>query len=409
LEFFPTKDRTGACADASVGIEFNRPPVIKSGKKIVISEVAGGVFDSVTSSLNETAGYFSQLTARTTGGKTYQSDVLYVVNNTVVFHPKGNLQFGKTYSVTVEEGLITDSLGTAFSVPSGWTFTVRSQAPAKSDAYTLAADGSGDYCSVEGVLQALPDGGSSTRVVTVKHGVYPGIVQMTQSKVHFKGAGIDSAVFASKNSTPMNGAREGFVLSGSDVTFENMMIYNTFPHDSSGRQAEALIVNTGSQRVFLNNVHLRSHQDTLRVEGASTYMKGGIISGSTDPLWGSGGFFCDGCELRSRTDGHSFVVVRSDKGFGMVNCKLTRESDALVKTYLAQYHDNRPKGKVAYANCKFDEHIVGWNRIADTWWEYNNTRLKSGAAVKFEGKQLSAGSPEVDSLSSVQKWLGWTP
>ena len=66
----------------------------------------------------------------------------------------------------------------------------------------------------------------------------------------------------------------------------------------------------GSTKVFLKNVHLRSHQDTLRVDG-SAYMEGGKISGSTDPLWGYGAFYCDGCELSSRTSGHSFVVARS--------------------------------------------------------------------------------------------------
>ena len=76
----------------------------------------------------------------------------------------------------------------------------------------------------------------------------------------------------------------------------------------SGQQAEALYVSTSSQRVFLNNVHLRSQQDTLRVDGPSVYMKGGKISGSTDPLWGYG---VEGRQLRPGLVGLVPVVDRT--------------------------------------------------------------------------------------------------
>src|SRR5690606_9635459 len=121
--FFPSKARTNTCADAAVGIEFNRPPVINSGQKVEIRDSSGELFDSVTSKIDEGAGYLSELTSRTTNGQSYESDVLYVVNNAVVFHPKSLLEYGKTYEVTVEEGMITDSSGTRFSVDSGWTFS----------------------------------------------------------------------------------------------------------------------------------------------------------------------------------------------------------------------------------------------------------------------------------------------
>lgn len=408
MAFFPSKDRTNACADAAVSIQFNRPPVIQGGGKIEIHEATDGVFDSVTAKPSDGL-YFSDLVSRSTGGETFKSEVLDVAFNTVFFHPKGNLDYGKTYYVTVDEGVITDSAGTKFSVTKSdnWTFTVRDQKPAA--AGTLAADGSGDYCSLEGLLQALPDSAGSTRVIQVKAGVYPGIVRMSHSKLHFKGAGIDQSVFAHKNSSKMNSDREGFEITGSNVTFENLTIFNTYLKDSSGQQAEALSVEGSSKQVFLNNVHLRSHQDTLRVNGA-LYMKGGKISGSTDPLWGTGVFYCDGCELSSRTPGHAFVVARSTKGFAMVNCSVTKESDSVTGTSLAQYHDGREAGKIAFVNCKIDDHIDGWRRPdGNDWYEYNNTNLKTGEPIKFNGKQLSAGSPELDAASSPQRWLGWAP
>ena len=409
VAFFPSKGRTDACADASVSIRFNRTPIIKRGGKIQILDETGAVFDSVTARPSDL--YFSELSARTTDGKTFKSEVLDVVYDTVVFHPGARLEYGKTYSVTVDEGLITDSEGTPFSISQAdnWTFTVRAQAPAPSSSYTLAADGSGEYCSVEGVLRALPDNGAVPRVIHVKGGVYPGIVRMRQSNVHFLGAGIDVSVLAPKNCVTMNASREGFVVSGSDVTFEDLTIFNTYLKDSNGQQAEALRVAESSQRVHLKNVHLRSHQDTLRVDG-SAFMEGGKISGSTDPLWGYGAFYCDGCELSSRTSGHAFVVARSRKGFAMVNCSVTRESDTVRNTYLAQYHAGAEPGKIAFVHCSIDSHIRGWrNARNNDWYEYGNTSLETGEPVMFDGRQLRPGSAELDALSSAQSWLGWSP
>ena len=411
VAFFPSKERNDTCADAAVSIQFNRAPKIERGGKIQIVEASGAVFDSVTSNPDGEL-YYSGLVTRTSGGRSFRAEVLDVVYNTVVFHPKGKLDYGKTYYVTVDEGMITDELGTKFSVTQSddWSFTVRGQAPVAASPYTLAADGSGDFCSLEGLLAALPNTATSPRMVSVGAGVYPGIVRMSTSQVHFVGAGLDQSVFAHKNSATMNSqSREGIVVTGSAVTFEDLTIFNTYLKDSNGQQAEALYVAEGSSKVFLKNVHLRSHQDTLRVDG-SAYMEGGKISGSTDPLWGYGAFYCDGCELSSRTSGHAFVVTRSTKGFGLINCSVTKETDSVNNTYLAQYHDGSEPGKIAFAKCKIDAHIVGWRRAqGNAWYEYQNTALQTGEPLMFDGRQLTDGSPELDALSSVQSWLGWSP
>lgn len=411
VAFYPSKERTNACADAAVSVQFNRTPIIQAGATLEIHDASGEVFDSVTSNPREDL-YFSDLVTRSVSGTSFETDALDVVFNTVVFQPKAKLEFGKTYFVTIEEGMITDELGTPFSVQGSdaWTFTVAAQEPLEADTYTLAADGSGDYCSLAGVLERLPNESSSPRVVSVARGVYPGVVRMSDSNVHFAGAGIDQSVFSHKNSATMNTSREGIVVSGSDVTFANLTIFNTYLKDSNGQQAEALRVAEGSQRVFLDNVHLRSHQDTLRVDGDSVFMRGGKISGSTDPLWGYGAFYCDGCELSSRTSGHAFVVARSTQGFALVNCKLTKDNDSVSNTSLAQYHDGSEPGKIAFVHCAIDDHIVGWKRPENNdWFEFGNTDLQTGDPVTFNAQQLSADSPELEALNSPESWLGWSP
>jgi pectin methylesterase-like acyl-CoA thioesterase len=411
VAYFPSKERTETCADASVSIQFNRKPTLKAGGKLQILDDSGAVFDSVTANPDGEL-YYSSLVMRSSGGKSFRTEALDIVYNTVVFQPKASLHYGKTYYVTVDEGMISDELGSKFSIKQSdnWTFTVRAQAPAAASMYTLAADGGGDFCSVESVLEALPNSASTPRMVNVAPGVYPGIVRMADSQVHFVGAGLDKSIFSQKNAATMNSdSREGIVVTGSNVTFEDLTIFNTYLKDSNGQQAEALYIAEGSEKVVLKNVHLRSHQDTLRVDG-SAYMEGGKISGSTDPLWGYGAFYCDGCELASRTSGHAFVVTRSTKGFGLVNCSVTKDSDSVEKTYLAQYHDGSEPGKIAFVKCKIDSHILGWRRAqGNAWYEYQNTKLQGGEPLMFDGRQLTDGSPELTALSSAQSWLGWSP
>jgi hypothetical protein len=61
-------------------------PTIKAGGKIQIHDASGAVVDGVTS--NPTSGlYFADLVTRSSGGQSFQSEVLDVVFNTVVFHP----------------------------------------------------------------------------------------------------------------------------------------------------------------------------------------------------------------------------------------------------------------------------------------------------------------------------------
>jgi hypothetical protein len=59
---------------------------------------------------------------------------------------------------------------------------------------------------------------------------------MSDSNIHFIGEGIDQSVFAHKNAATMNSSREGIVLTGNDVTFENLTIFNTYLKTATGNK-----------------------------------------------------------------------------------------------------------------------------------------------------------------------------
>jgi hypothetical protein len=47
---------------------------------------------------------------------------------------------------------------------------------------------------------------------------------------------------------------------------------------------------------------------------------------------------------------------------------VTKESDSVSSTYLAQYHDGSEPGKIAFVKCKMDAHVAGWKRAAGNAW-----------------------------------------
>lgn len=103
------------------------------------------------------------------------------------------------------------------------------------------------------------------------------------------------------------------------------------------------------------------------------------------------------------------MVARSTKGFAQVNCSVTKESSSVKSTNLAQVHSGAEPGKIVFANCKIDSHVVGWRSpVNGAWYEYHNTDM-SGKPVTFSGTQLRDGSAELNAASSPLSWLGWSP
>jgi polygalacturonase len=198
--------------------------------------------------------------------------------------------------------------------------------PPADNTFYVAADGTGDYYSVQAALNKVPATGG---LVLIAPGIYRERVLVTQSHVILKSANPDArkTVIAYDLSAGTRGAEPGAAtvrVRGDDFVAENITFENDFipknPQDSSGSQAPAM--NISSDRNVLRNVRVIGNQGTLYLgakncgqavgsacDAGRTYISKSYIAGNVSFIMGDGSAFFDDCEFHSIASG-GFVTAQ---------------------------------------------------------------------------------------------------
>ena len=167
--FFPAAGATEVCPDSPLRLTFNAAPLPGVIGKIQILDAT----DTVVESIDVAAPPATKSIGGLPGFNYYP---LIASDNTVALFPRpGVLGYGKTYHVTLPAGVFRTADGTAGpDQPITWHFTTKSAPPPVGAArLTVAADGSGDFCTVQGALDFIPDGNTKPVTVFVRKGTYP--------------------------------------------------------------------------------------------------------------------------------------------------------------------------------------------------------------------------------------------
>jgi len=316
----------------------------------------------------------------------------------------------------MDSGVFTDTLGNVFpgiSATNAWQFTTRAGGPANSTNLLVAADGSGDFCTVQGAVDYVPVGSTTPRLINIRDGIYTEIVNVNnRHNLTFRGQSRSHTVLAYDNNSAMYGSthyRMVFKVNANDIALDTLTITNNTP--KGGSQAEALMVETDKKRFVAWNVNLCSYQDTilLNTSGSQCYFQDSLVQGDTDFIWGGGNAFFTNCEIKSLFSGYLTQPRTSatSNGMSFVNCRLTRNGP--ISATLGRALDY-PDGNAAFINCLIDSHITGWTDANPRYWEFGNSNLAGSATVVFNGTQLSPTSPELTNARSAVLWLnGWSP
>lgn len=354
------------------------------------------------------------------------------------------LNFGGNYYVTVDASVfgmaVTKADGAAFTVkakPSGTTLTV-------------AQDGSGDFCTIQGALSYATTLSKDAAVtVNVGEGTYREILYLrNKNNVTIKGVGADKTqlIYANtENLCSTTGSRVGavpalgaaignpggrsiFLVEGCDnLVLEGLSIVNDIA--SGDGQAECIYFNGDGKKLTIEGCSLISWQDTFETKG-SVYVHNSLIAGHVDFIWGNpSACLFENCEIRSRESGRYIVQARcksGDKGFVFLNCSLTVESGVSnVNLARANDHAKEEEGKktfdnVTYVNCTMTGvAAAGWHTspapnpgtatATDGWKEYGS-KDASGNALSLTGRASCARiltAAEAEAFSSKQAVLGW--
>jgi pectinesterase len=313
----------------------------------------------------------------------------------------------------------------------------------------VAADGSGEFTSVQAAVDAVPVDNPARFVILIKTGVYRGVVAIPRSKPHIALVGIgrqpsdvvityDNANGTLKpDGTPYGTSGSASVtVDGDDFQAWNLTFENAFDEaahpEITNRQAVAVL--TRADRLVFNHVRFLGNQDTLYVNSASAttigraYFRDCYVAGDVDFIFGRGTAVFDRCEIRAldrgSTTNNGYVTAASTAisnpyGFLFYHSRLT--SNAADGTfYLGRpWHPSNDPNAIAQVVIR--ESWLGGHIKAAPWsdfgtWPWRDARLAEyrnfgpGAAPNPDRPQLT-----VDQASALlpRGYLagtdGWDP
>jgi pectin methylesterase-like acyl-CoA thioesterase len=246
----------------------------------------------------------------------------------------------------------------------------------------VAADGTGDFYSIQRALDAAPATGA---LVLVAPGTYREVLTVSKPNIRMRSSDPDPSktVVVNDRSSGQNGGTLHSAtvnITADDFFAENITFENDFnrthPQLPQGSQALALLV-TGDRAIF-HNVHLLGNQDTVYAgsrncspDGANCiparqYFSDCYIAGNVDFLFGDGKAVFDHCEIHSTAHDGGFVTAQGkhyadeDSGFVIAHSKLTADPGVTEPVFLGRPW--RPFAKVIYIDTEMDDKIdpAGW-------------------------------------------------
>ena len=308
-----------------------------------------------------------------------------------------------------------------------------SAAPARAaTTITVAADGSGNYTTIQAALAVAASGDT----ISVKAGTYHGQVSIPSSKsgITIKGAtGTATDIVITGNTPQSSGGATGSatVLNlAANTTITGVTIANTY---GSGSQALALYA--GGDRQTYRNVRLLGYQDSFLSWGGTgskqvrQYVYKSYIEGAVDFIYGNGALVIDSSTIRSLDRGSSnngyitAAATNASNKYGILITRSTLSSSAASQTVALGrcWHAGGAAdaiGQVLVRDSALGGHIrqaSAWQDMSGFSWktcrfnEYNN----SGAGAS----QGTSDRPQMSASTAAgytsQKYLagadGWNP
>lgn len=366
-----------------------------------------------------------------------------IIHDTVVtIYPHNNLlQYDKTYYVQIDPGVLTlkDSSFTGISGKREWTFSTKKTAPpAGSKWLVVSGDGTGDFNTVQGAIDFIPDYNKERVTIFIKNGRYEEIVYFrNKSNVTFLGEDrekvricyANNEVFNPHPTNIANNERPGAfpyrraAFAGDNSTGIHLVNMTIESINDKPAQAEGLLL-MGKENI-VSNVTIIGSGDALQING-SVYLENVKLTGFGDNVLGRGPAFFKDCELISTYGPHMWIRnTEENHGNVFLNCKFRMIGDS--ETVIARTTDNHGNGypycEAVLINCALQGiRPEGWGISGKGtshihYWEYNSINLQDSTPFDVSkraplSRQLTMkhDSAVIANYSNPAFVLGgWTP
>jgi pectinesterase len=262
-------------------------------------------------------------------------------------------------------------------------------AEAQTGPLLVAADGSGQFRTVQAAIDAVPNQSATPVIIQLKPGTYHEKVVVPTMKTHIilRGNGDAAAtVITYSDHSGANGITTptsySVLVQANDFTAENV----TFENAAGYTAGQAVALHVEGDRAVFRHCRMVGNQDVLLLAagGSRQYYRYCYIEGTTDFIFGASTGVFDHCVIHSKKN--SFVTAASTPseqtyGFVFLDCKLTADTTLAKKVYLGRPW--RPNAKVVYLRCELGSHIVpaGW----DNWKSPENEKTAYYAEYRSTG------------------------
>jgi pectinesterase len=315
---------------------------------------------------------------------------------------------------------------------------------------TVAADGTGDFATIQAAVDAVPAGNAATFTIKIRPGVYKGqvIIPATKPYIVFRGQGGDPTQVVidddrangtlKPDGTPWGTSGSASVtIDGHDFSARNLTFSNSFDEaahpEITNRQAVAVL--TRADRVLFDNVRFLGNQDTLYLNSsaadvvARVYLRKCYIEGDVDFIFGRATAVLDRCQVhsldRGSTTNNGYVTAASTSianpyGLLFIQCSLTGTAGAGTVYLGRPWHPSNDPNAIAQVvirESKLGAHIkpdAPWTDFGTFSWrdaryaEYRNRG--AGAVTGPDRPQLDRSqAAELTPQAYLAGADGWDP
>ncbi|HTR40081.1 MAG TPA: pectinesterase family protein [Pseudomonadales bacterium] len=431
--FLPTNGAVNISPDPQLRIVFSSAPHLgNSGKLYIRRTTDDSIFATIDLSQFQTFSLWSatipNAAVRAEQGNSFYYMPIAIYGNEawITLNPTNRFAYNSSYYVNCDAGVFLDASNAAFPAITGtatWQFSTKSNGPATPTASTgptnisIGLDGAGDFATLQGASDWIPQNNTLKRTITILPGTYRDFAIFTQNRnnVTIIGAGTNQQAvqiiypypaYAGANDSACGLLR----LESSSIYVRNLTLDNQVYVTNNGVVFAGPIntlATTGSKLIF-DNVLIKGGQDTVYTISGSIYFNHCEIWGDTDFIYGGALSVFDQCtivEIRSSGGPCTAPSTPYAQPYGLVflNCSFP---DALVvngypynvsaatTTFMRPWGQD---GSTALINCSVGSQVTteGWSawdgrEVTCRAREYGTTLIGGGSVTPAQRQAAGA-------------------
>jgi pectinesterase len=291
----------------------------------------------------------------------------------------------------------------------------------------VAADGSGQFTSVQAAIMSVPSGHRTNPVVIhLKPGTYKELIYVQREKRFFRLVGEDPATtiitydlyagLTNFDGKPIGTFRTPTAL----IDAEDFIAENITFQNSAGAVGQALAIRVDGDRAIFRNCRFLGWQDTILLNRGRQYFEKCYISGHVDFIFGAASAWFEECRIECLGDGYiTAASTPVDQPFGFVfsDCKISGDKPE-TRTFLGRPW--RIYASTIFLNTEMSEVVrpEGWNdwKKSEThrtarYAEYHSTGPggNSGQRVDWARQLTPAEAAAITPGKVLGGADGWNP